>query len=231
MNSHQPSRSSSSPASDGVMVAAPRPSSPNNTSMPARSSSDYSSSPRTLSPLNPNSQSPSPTPTPPSRTSLLPTPPPTADRVRLHSFTGRDPSPVRNALIPMSRATSAPSSIPQSSPLPVALSSSSPPTIVVGSPRSTTPSLFRARSPSRFQASGTPPEHGQEPEEDTTTPASTWWSQRIHPPRPWAEPSKRKRTVPPQQAEAYVHTRSVRHLSRFFCIQLHLHRPRIDSAP
>ncbi|KAH9985258.1 hypothetical protein BJV77DRAFT_1084863 [Russula vinacea] len=163
--------------------------------MPARSSSDYSSSPRTPSPLNPNSQSPSPTPTPPSRTSLLPTPPPTADRVRLHSFTGRDPSPVRNALIPMSRATSAPSSIPQSSPLPVALSSSSPPTIVVGSPRSTTPSLFRARSPSQ-------------PEEDTTTPASTWWSQRIHPPRPWAEPSKRKRTVPPQQAEAYVHTRS-----------------------
>jgi hypothetical protein len=37
---------------------------------------------------------------PPSRTSLLPTPLPTAGLVRLHSFTGRDPSPVRDALIP-----------------------------------------------------------------------------------------------------------------------------------
>jgi hypothetical protein len=232
MNSHQPSRSSSSPTSDGAMVAAPRASSPNDTTIPARSSYDLSSAPRTPSPLNPNSQSPSPTPTPPSRTSLLPTPPPTAGRVRLHSFTGRDPSPVRDALIPMSRATSAPSTIPQSNPVPVPLSNSSPPAIVFGSPSSTTSSLFRARarSPSRFQASGTPPEHGHEPEEGTTTPASTWWSHKLQPPRPWAEPSKRKRTVPPEQAEAYVHTRSVRYLCNFICTQLHLHRLRIDSA-
>ena len=223
MDHHQPSRSSSSPTS-GPMMAAPRPSSPNNTIIPARSSLDYSSSPRTPSPLNPNSQSPSPTPTPPSRTSLLPTSTPPAGPARLHSFSGRDPSPVRDALIPMSRAKSAPSS---TSPLPVVLSSSQPPpTIVFGS--STTPSLFRARSPSRHSPR-TNPEHDHEPEEESaTTPASTWWSHKLQPPRPWAEPSKRKRTVPPEQAEAYVHTRSVRHLS---VPGFHSRSSRINSAP
>jgi hypothetical protein len=219
MNSHQSSRLSSSPTSAGVMMPAPHPSPPNNTSTPARGSLDYSCSPRTPSPLNPNSPSPSPTPTPSSRTSLLPTPPPTTGRARLHSFTARDPSPVRDALIPMSRTTSAPSTIPQSAFVPVAVSGSPPhPSIVFGSPSSaTTSSLFRARSPSPHRTPGTSSEHGHEPEEEgTSTPASTWWSIRLHPPRPWAEPSKRKRTVPPEQAEAYVHTRSVGHQSSIF---------------
>lgn len=82
--------------------------------------------------------------------------------------------------------------------------SSSPPAPSIGSPNSTTSSLFRARSPSRHYSPRTSPEL----EESTTTPASTWWSHKLHPPRPWTEPSKRKRTVPPEQAEAYVHTRS-----------------------
>jgi hypothetical protein len=209
MSSHQPLRSSSSPTSAGMTMAAPRPSPPTNASTPARGSLDRSSSPRTPSPLNPISQSPSPTPTPPSTNSLFPTPPLLGSRSL--SFAGRDPSPVRNALIPISRATSAPSSVPQSS-LPVAVSSSPPaPSIVFGSPSSNTSSLFRARSPSRHYSPQTAPE----PEESTTTPASTWWSHKLQPPRPWNEPSKRKRTVPPVQAEAYVHTRSVRHLSKF----------------
>jgi hypothetical protein len=210
MNSHQPLRSSSSPASAWMMMAAPRPSPPNNTSTPARGSLDPSSSPRTPSPLNPNSQSPSPTPTPPSSNSLLPTPTPLGGSTRLLSFAGRDPSPVRDALIPISRAISAPSIVPQSS-LPVAVSSSPPaPSIVFGSPSSATSSLFRSRSPSRRHSPRTSPER----EESTTTPASTWWSHKLHPPRPWNEPSKRKRTVPPEQADAYVNTRSVRHLSK-----------------
>ena len=211
MNSHQPLRSSSSPASAGMTMPAqpaPRPSSPNNTSTPARGFVDPSSSPRTSSPLNPNSQSP----TPPSSNSLLPTPPPLGGSTRLLSFAGRDPSPVRDALIPISRAISAPSTVPQSS-LPVAVSSSPPtPSIAFGSPSSATSSLFRSRasSPSRHYSPRTSPER----EESTTTPASTWWSHKLHPPRPWNEPSKRKRTVPPEQAEAYAHTRSVRHLSK-----------------
>lgn len=212
MNTHQPSHSTFSPSSAAAMMAAPRPSSPNNTIIPAR---DHSSSPRTPSPLNPNSQSSSPTPTPPSRTSLLPTPPLPSGPARLHSFPGRDPSPVRDALIPMSRVKSAPST---TSTVPLVLSGSPPPTptIVFGPPSSTTPSLFRARSPSR-QSPRTTPERGHEPEESTTTPSSTWWSHKLQPPRPWAEASKRKRTVPPEQAEAYVHTRSVRSLYIFFC--------------
>jgi hypothetical protein len=204
-------------------MAAPRPSSPNNTSTPPRDSLDRSSSPRTPSPLNPNSQSP--TPTPPSSNSLLPTPPSLGGPTRLHSFAGRDPSPVRNALIPISRATSAPSTVPQSS-LPVAVSSSPPtPSIIFGSPSSATSSLFRARSPSRHHSPQTSPD----PEESTTTPASTWWSHKLHPPRPWNEPSKRKRTVPPEQVDAYVQTRSVRHLSNF--LFLTFTHPCFDSEP
>jgi abelson tyrosine-protein kinase 1 len=212
MNSHQPLRSSSSPTSAGMIMPAPRPSSPNNTSTPARVSPDHSSSPRTPSPLNPHSQSPSPSPqpTPTSSNSLFPTPPPPPGPTRLLSFAGRDPSPVRDALIPISRAISAPSAVPPTSTLPVVVSSSPPaPSIVFGSPGSTTSSLFHARSPSHHQSLG------REPEESTTTPASTWWSHKLHPPRPWAEPSKRKRTVPSEQGEAYVHTRSVRHQSCF----------------
>ena len=176
------------------------------TTPPKRSPDHLSSSPRTPSPLNPRSQSQSPSPTPPSRTTLLPTPP-AVGRVRIHSFDGRDPSPVRDALIPLSRVTSAPA-VPQSS---AAASSSTLPAIVLDS-TIVPPSLFRSRSPSRPRSQGTSPERGHEPDNgDSTTPSSTWWNHRIHPPRPWAEPSKRKRTVPPEQVEGYLHTRSVRH--------------------
>lgn len=163
--------------------------------------SPQSSSPRTPSLLNPRSQSRSPSPTSPSRAALLPTPP-SVGRVRLHTFDGRDPSPVRNALIPLSRVTSAPA-VPQSS---GAALSSTLPAIILDS-TSAPPSLFRSRSPSRARSQGTSPERGHEPDNGNST--STWWNHRIHPPRPWAEPSKRKRTVPPEQVEGYLHTRSV----------------------
>lgn len=207
-------------------MAAPRPSSPNNTSTPTRGSLDYSSYPRTPSPLNPSSQSPPPTSL---SNSLLPTRPPLAGSTRLYSFSGRDPSPVRNALIPISRATSAPASPASQSSFPAAVSSSPPaPSIAFGSSSSTTSSLFRSRSPSHLLS----PQTSSESEESTATLASTWWSLKPHPPRPWAEHSKRKRTVPPEQAEAYVHTRSVRHLSNFFFVpNSHLHHPCSDSEP
>ncbi|KAI9457475.1 hypothetical protein BJY52DRAFT_1223837 [Lactarius psammicola] len=37
---------------------------------------------------------------------------------------------------------------------------------------------------------------------------SGWLSHRVHSPRPWAEHPKRKRTIPVEQEEGYVHTRS-----------------------
>ena len=186
MNSHQQLRSSTSPTSSGMMMAAPCPSSANSTIVFTRGSLHRSSTPRRPSPLNAISWSPSPTPTLLPSSSLLSTPPPLRGRT-FCSFAGRDPSPVRDALTPISRTTSAPSStIPQPSP-PVAVSSSSP-----------------------AHSSQTSPE----PEERTPTPTSTWWSHKPHTPRPWTEPSKRKRTVPPEQMEAYVHTRSVRHISK-----------------
>jgi len=214
MSSQESSHSSSPSSSAGMSRAAPSPSLPLTSTPPKRSPDHSSSSPRTPSPLNPRSQSQSqsPSPTPPSRTTLLPTPP-TVGRVRLHSFDGRDPSPVRDALIPLSRVTSAPA-VPQSSA--AAASSSTLPAIVLGS-AIVPPSLFRSHSPSRARSQGTSPERGHGPDNgDSTAPSSTWWSHRIHPPRPWAEPSKRKRTVPPEQVEGYLHTRSVRQRVRAY---------------
>jgi abelson tyrosine-protein kinase 1 len=213
MSTQEPSRSSSSSSSSEDTSSKATPSFPfpvTSASVLQRSSLDRSSSsPRTPSPLNPQarSQSQSPSPTPPSRNPFLPTPsPPAAARVRLHSFNGRDPSPVRDALmIPISRVTSAPA-IPQSSS--GAASSSPLPAIVLDAPATAPPSVFRARSPSRARSQGPSPERGGEPE--TGTPPSTWWSHRIHPPRPWAEHPKRKRTLPSEQVEGYLHTRSVR---------------------
>ena len=210
MSRHELSRSSSSSSSAGTKDTPSPPSPPSlHTSTPARSSPspDPSSAPRTSSPLNPHSRSQSSSPTPPSRTSLLPTPPSAAEgRVRLHSFAGHDPSPsVRDALIPISRVTSAPA-VPQSSaglgfPLPTFASD----------PPGAASSLFRPRSTSRSPSRGTSPKRGQEPDNaGPVLPGSTWWTHRLHSPRPWAEHSKRKRTVPPEQAEAYTHTRSVR---------------------
>jgi hypothetical protein len=158
-------------------------------SSPRTSHSDptgISSSPRTPSPLNPNSQfrprSPSPTPPRSSTTS------PAASRTPLHSLTQPDPSLLRDGLIPVSRVASAPAA-PQSSTglLPPVLSS-------------------RSRSPS-----GTPPEPNYASDkEQPSTLTSSWWDHRLHSPRPWFENSKRKRTLPPEQVEGYVHTRSVR---------------------
>src|SRR5260221_2583758 len=204
MGSQGSPHSSSPPSSAGMSKAAPSPSFLPTSTPPKRSPDHSSSSPRTPSPLNPRSQSQSPSPTPPSRDTLLPTPP-TVGHVRLHSFDGRDPSPVRDALIPLSRVTSAPA-VPQSS---GAALGSTLPAIILDSTIAP-PSLFRSRSPSRARSQGTSPERGHEPDNgDSTTPSLTWWNHRVHPPRPWAEPSKRKRTVPPEQVEGYLHTRSV----------------------
>ncbi|KAI9434573.1 hypothetical protein H4582DRAFT_1818451 [Lactarius indigo] len=176
------------------------------------SSSDLSSrsSPRTPSPLNPHHHSQSLTP--PSRVSLLPTPPPTAARGRLRSSGARDLSPVRSAAaaatlpaIPMTRVASAPAAPQSAGGMGMHLTAS---------PATSEPALFSFASFSspRSRSSGSSPERGSGGHEaagdGSITPTSTWWSHHVHPPRPWTDPSKRKRTVPVKQAEEYVHTRS-----------------------
>ncbi|KAI0270447.1 hypothetical protein BC834DRAFT_922465 [Gloeopeniophorella convolvens] len=188
MSSHESSRSSRSPSPGGATRTVIPP-----FGMHA-GSPDLTSSPHASSPLNPRSHSQSPASTPPSRSSLLPTPPAAAPRLRVHSFTALDPSPGRESVgpIPLSRVTSAPA------PLRSAGSSASLSTIFFAVPTNTA-SSFRSRSVSRSRSRD---------EEGAATPASTWWSHHIHPPRPWAEHAKRKRTVPVEQAEGYIHTRS-----------------------
>lgn len=171
------------------------------------SSSDPTSrsSPRAPSPLNPHRHSQSPTP--PSRASLLPTPPPTA-RGRQRSFGGRDLSPARDAakttqsVIPMARVASAPAA-PQST-------AGESTYLPVSAPAASAPGLFQFGSRSRSVA--TSPERGGHETDgnDSIAPSSTWWGLSIHSPRPWAENSKRKRSIPVEQAEGYAHTRSVR---------------------
>src|SRR5712671_3700105 len=210
MSSHQSPRSSSSSLAETTAATSP-PSS--RASAPPRSSSDLSSSPRTPSPLNPNSYSQSPSPTPPSRSALLHTPPPASARIRLHSFAGRDPSPVREALVPLSRVSSAPA---------VSLSTAAANSLSIVDAPIASSSLFRPSLGASAADRGNESDH-----ERSVTTALTWWSHRLHPPRPWAEPSKRKRTVPTEQVEGYVHTRSVCRPSRFVPI-FHL---RVHSAP
>lgn len=201
MSSHGSSQSSPSLTPPATMF--PLSSSPPR-SVDIGSSSDstsHRSSPRTPSPLNPHHNH---SLTPPGRSSLLPhTPPPTAARGRLRSYSPRERSPVRDAtlpVIPISRVASAPAA-PQST---TGFSAHLP---VSASPATSSPALFPFtlhRSPASS------PERGGGHESDGDgTPASTWWSHRIHSPRPWAEPSKRKRTIPVEQAEGYIHTRSV----------------------
>ncbi|KAH9014502.1 hypothetical protein EDB85DRAFT_1876352 [Lactarius pseudohatsudake] len=184
------------------------------TSSPPRSADTGSSSdptsrssPRTPSPLGPHHHSQSLTP--PTRASLLPTPPPTAARGRLRSSGAHDLSPVRSpgqaaTLVPITRVASAPaapqSTVGASAYLPTSLATSEP-----------TLFSFASLTPSRSRSSATSPERGAGHEADgdgSITPTSTWWSHHVHPPRPWAEHSKRKHTVPVEQAEEYVHTRS-----------------------
>jgi abelson tyrosine-protein kinase 1 len=162
-------------------------------SFPRTSPSDptgISSIPRTPSPLNPNSQSrpqsPSPSPTP------------SRSRTPLHSLTQPDTSLLRDGLIPVSRVTSAPAA-PQSS------------TALLPSVPSFLSFRSRSRSPSRKSS---PEASYASDKEQPSTLMSSWLDHRLNSPRPWSENSKRKRTLPPQQVEGYVHTRSVRLHSR-----------------
>ncbi|KAH9061867.1 hypothetical protein EDB87DRAFT_1716172 [Lactarius vividus] len=182
------------------------------TSSPPRSADTGSSSDstsrtslRTPSPLGPYHHSQSLTP--PTRASLLPTPPPTAVRGRLRSSGARDLSPVRSlgaaaTLFPITRVASAPaapqSTVGASAYLPTSLATSEPALF-----------SFTSLTPSRSRSTATSPERSGGHERDgSLTPTSTWWSHHVHPPRPWSEHSKRKLTIPVEQAEGYVHTRS-----------------------
>ena len=214
-----PGSSPSSPSLTPKTTMSPLSSSPPRNADTGSSSDPTSrSSPRAPSPLNPHYHSQSLTP--PSCASLLPTPPPTDTRGRLRSFGTRDLSPVRDAakatqsVIPIARVASAPAA-PQST----AGMSAHLPVIPLGgsiAPASSAPGLFQFGSRSRSTA--TSPERGGGHESDgdgTITPASGWWSHHIHSPRPWAENSKRKRSIPIEQAEGYAHTRTVRPLPGF----------------
>jgi hypothetical protein len=65
--------------------------------------------------------------------------------------------------------------------------------------------LFRSCPPSRAHSKESSPEQGHEPNTtQSTPPSSTWWSHRLHPPRPWAEASKRKHTIPLEQVEGWL---------------------------
>jgi len=49
---------------------------------------------------------------------------------------------------------------------------------------------------------------------------STWWTRTEIVPRPWKETPRRKKTIPPEQTEAWIHTRSVRLVFFFFSLAL-----------
>lgn len=66
--------------------------------------------------------------------------------------------------------------------------------------RSPSPHRGGARSTSRGSGSRTP------------DPANSWWGSRELPARPWVEPPKRKKTIPPEQTERWATTRQVRGL-------------------
>lgn len=211
-----PGSTPSSPSLTPGVTMSPLSSSPPRSADTGSSSDPPSrSSPRAPSPLNPHhSQSL----TPPSRASLLPTPPSTASRGRMRPFGTRDLSPARDpttthSVIPITRVASAPAA-PQST----AKGSAHLP---AGSmtPTTSAPGLFQLGS--RFsRPPAMSPERigGHESDGDgTITPASSWWGHPINSPRPWAENSKRKRSIPVEQAEGYTHARSVRLFCHVFC--------------
>lgn len=63
--------------------------------------------------------------------------------------------------------------------------------------RSLSPHRGRATSPSRADDSHTP------------DPSESWWGSRELLARPWHEPPKRKKTIPPEQSERWEFTRQV----------------------
>ena len=204
-----PRSSQASPSHTPAVTMAPLSSSPPRIADTGSSSDPPSrSSPRAPSPLNPHhSQSL----TPPSRASLLPTPPSTATRGRMRSFGTREPSPARDpakgtqSVIPIARVASAPAA-PQST-----TGGSAHLTTDSMTPTTSAPGLFQFGSRSRLPAMSPERIGGYESDGDgAITPASSWWAHRINSPRPWVDSSKRKRSIPVEQAEGYTHARSVR---------------------
>ncbi|KAI0049057.1 hypothetical protein FA95DRAFT_1538888 [Auriscalpium vulgare] len=202
MSSRTSSSSSSAPRSPLGKATASPPSTTHNvlpSDLPHASSSD--SSVKVSSPLNPRSHSQSPATTPIAHPGLLPTSSPPSSRtprVRVHSFSAASgpnyAQPPDSALIPITRVSS--------NPLPHNNSSTSLSTLVFGAPSST----FRHRSPSTSRSRGASPVRG-EVVLGSATPTSTWWSRRAHPPRPWDESPKKKKTIPAEQTEGYLDTR------------------------
>ncbi|KAI0295165.1 hypothetical protein B0F90DRAFT_1752414 [Multifurca ochricompacta] len=212
-----------SPAPDHL-TSSPRTSSPLNPFSQSQPSS-RSTSP---SPTPPSRTSLLPTPLPSAATAAVAVS--AVRRTSSYTFSGRDPSPVRKAVtppvIPISRVTSAPAashsaSLATATGTVSSSSSTSPPAITLGAPGTVSADvaipthslLFRSRSASpshtRSRDSSPEPNHrDSDGDRAATAPTSTWWSQRLHPRRPWADPSKRKRTVPAEQVGGYIHTRS-----------------------
>ena len=68
-------------------------------------------------------------------------------------------------------------------------------------------SLKRGRSPSPHRDGARSPSRGSGSHAPDL--AASWWSGRELPARPWVEPPKRKKTIPPEQSERWAVTRQV----------------------
>ncbi|KAA1466979.1 hypothetical protein DENSPDRAFT_63475 [Dentipellis sp. KUC8613] len=176
------------------------------------SSSDSSSMVKVSSPLNPgrpHSQSPATTPT--MKTTPLPSTNPTLTlRGQSHSTPAhRETSPARDPNTHPHHAEHI--SRVMSNPLPTASSSSSLSTISFHRPGAGSTFRSRSRSASQSRSREVSPNRVtlqvNVVEEEGLSPASTWWNRKVHPPRPWSEAPKRKKTIPAAQTEGYLHTR------------------------
>ncbi|THH14319.1 hypothetical protein EW146_g5999 [Bondarzewia mesenterica] len=175
-------------------------------------SSDSASTVKVSSPLNPartHSRSPHTTPT----QNIVPLPSitsshPAAGHTPVQSFSAA-PAPAAIRLdLPPSHQSDALLTRISSNPLPNMSSSSSLSTIAFGRPASS----FRSRSASHSRSRDASPTRGfvgqsVETEKDELPHGSAWWNRKVDTPRPWTESTKRKRTVPTEQTEGYIHTR------------------------
>jgi abelson tyrosine-protein kinase 1 len=161
-----------------------------------------------------------------SRSSSAPAPPPSPNRPLLPHHASSSSSSDFNSVVrkssplnpssPSSTPTKKPSALPESDASNNTLSPSTPPLF---RPRGKSVSTLRDKSPSgapisRVVSNDSPgrsyrdrsPGRIETPPLKPTT--STWWSTGEVVPRPWRDP-KRKKTVPSEQTEGWVHTKEV----------------------
>ncbi|EIM84603.1 uncharacterized protein STEHIDRAFT_100616 [Stereum hirsutum FP-91666 SS1] len=217
-----PSKAPSNPkASPGSSTSSSSSKSPAVLSPPqiAHAVSDPTPTVHISSPLNPSTSSPriaqSPQTTP--KAGVTPLPASSTGHTRGPSFSSSTPPPTISRAdgppsgIHLSRGQthSAPLTPPDlpitrihSNPLPDTKSTSSISTIVFSAA-----STFRSRSNSRSRSRDPQVRRREDEEGEGISPGSTWWSPKKHPPRPWTEGAQKKKTIPVEQMEGYVHTK------------------------